>query len=352
MSASAKVVCKVVNNIKVQPVPQVKAFNADPRPVQGQALFGNWIYPPNIFCLARKRLGKTSVVMRIVKECALRKKTLVIVFCPTFRKDRNYAFLRQLCQRMELPLLHFDGLKDEGGVNHLSDIEKALIAMPKDEDDIDADATDDEASGEDGEGKEDKAPEERQCDHIINLDTLKEDATEVDENGEVRKKKKRKSKVRGPRSIVIFDDCSSELRSITIDKFVKIAGSHLGCMSILSSQWAHDISPQAWRQIDFCLCWKALTEDKLEKVFKNTDLHIDYELFQRLYHDATGGEGYHFLLIDVQHGLFKKDFNQEYEIEAAGTSAAGQTAAPEPSKVARRKTPSAAVPSQINPRSC
>ena len=76
--------------------------------------------------------------------------------------------------------------------------------------------------------------------------------------------------------------------------------------------------PACWRQLDFILCFKALVEEKLQLVYKNADLHIPYELFVRLYKDATDGD-YHFLLIDVNRGLFKRDFSHVYEFNADDT---------------------------------
>ncbi len=48
----------------------------------------------NIFCVAKKKSGKTSVIHHLFKECTS-KKTTIIIFCSSIYKDKNWISIRR-----------------------------------------------------------------------------------------------------------------------------------------------------------------------------------------------------------------------------------------------------------------
>ena len=88
-----------INNFVVQPVPLLGG--ADNRPIKGSALFSE-IYA-NIFAVARKNSGKSSVIYNIIKHCSERD-TKVLAFCSTIHKDNAWLQIANLCNKKNIPL--------------------------------------------------------------------------------------------------------------------------------------------------------------------------------------------------------------------------------------------------------
>ena len=73
-----------INKQKVKAIP---IPDEDKRPIKGFDICEE-VYA-NIFLCAKKNSGKTSAIFKIAKECAT-KKTVVIIFCSTAYKDKNW----------------------------------------------------------------------------------------------------------------------------------------------------------------------------------------------------------------------------------------------------------------------
>ena len=56
--------------------------------------------------------------------------------------------------------------------------------------------------------------------------------------------------------------------------------------------------------------------NKLEELYDNMDLQIDFQLFLSLYENATS-KPYSFLFVDRNKGTFRRSFNHEYEINGS-----------------------------------
>ena len=122
--------------------------------------------------------------------------------------------------------------------------------------------------------------------------------------------KKRKPKKIAPEYIFIFDDISTDLKSPDVSKLVK-QNRHYKSKVIISSQYPLDIQPQSRRQIDYWLLFAGHDKEKLEKIYHDADLNIDFDLFLKIYHEATEIK-YHFLYIDTNNSEFRKDFNFKF----------------------------------------
>ena len=79
-----------------------------------------------------------------------------------------------------------------------------------------------------------------------------------------------------------------------------------------------NLAPEARKNIDFWILFGGHSENKLEEIYKNCDLQISFKLFLQLYENATSKQ-YNFLFIDRNKGQFRRNFNNEYQIEKFST---------------------------------
>jgi hypothetical protein len=134
---------------------------------------------------------------------------------------------------------------------------------------------------------------------------------EVEEKKEERKE--RKPKKLGCEYIFVFDDLGSDLRHPSITQLCKI-GRHYKAKLIFSSQYLHDLSNSAIKNIDVCLIFKSFNREKLLVLFEGLDLSCSFEQFVEMYHDATYTP-FNFLYVDCREGSFRRNFNEEYVIK-------------------------------------
>ena len=265
---------KKINKEKVAPIPvpqidssKIKGYNIIP------ALYCN------IALIARKKSGKTSAVFKILKDCA-DKDTKIYIFSSTAYNDDNMIYMQKYFKKKKYQIEIYTEMV-EGKANHLQDILKELETH----EDID---------------EEEENKEEYIC-LFSDLDECK------------KKKKKKKKKKIAPEIIFVFDDISESLKNPSIAKLVK-QHRHYKSKVIISSQEVIDIRPETRKQIDFYLLFGNHPENRLEMVHKDASIPISFELFKTLYDDATRKK-YNFLFIDVPNCKFRKNFNEEYEIQ-------------------------------------
>ena len=75
---------------------------------------------------------------------------------------------------------------------------------------------------------------------------------------------KRKSKYQSPEYIFIFDDLSTELKSSTIPRLLKV-NRHFLCKTLISSQWWNDLHPMSRKQADYFICFEATRKRNWKK---------------------------------------------------------------------------------------
>jgi hypothetical protein len=255
----------------------------DPRPVRGANLFAEPY--ANIFLCARKKSGKTQATFHILKKCAGRK-TKIVVFSSTWDKDPVYEAMRNYFSERDVAIEGFDSMfEDDKRKVCLLD---TLLKTPESA----------VASVGASVGTEQKQQK------VLKLD---------DEDDPVKEPKERKEKYKSPEWIFVFDDLSDELKTPTLMSYLK-KNRHYKSKFIISSQYYKDIAPAARKQVDYYLVFKGASDDLLEVVHKDSDLPIDFDVFQGLYSYATK-EPYTFLYIDKANSKLRKNFNEELEPE-------------------------------------
>ena len=275
----------------------------DTRPVKGYDICQE-VYS-NIFLCARKKSGKTCALFKIIKECAV-KDTVIIVFCSTIYKDKNWIQIRKYFEKKGMDIRVYTSIYEDGE-DQLSTLIHDLSAEAKEKEEIkDEDETQEEPSSAD------------RCDDILqrlasmHLQTNSFPAAESDEKE--KKKKVKKCKYQAPEYIIIFDDLSSELKSSSLLRLMKF-NRHFKTKLIISSQWLHDLLPESRKQFDVFLIFKGFPLKKCELIYRDCDIAIPFEIFYKIYKKATK-KPFSFMYIDTRSDSFRCNFNQEFIIHS------------------------------------
>lgn len=270
MNEQQKIIVQKINDVTVKPI---KGFGQkDPRPIKGASLF-NEIYG-NIFLCARKRSGKTSVIAKIIKECT-NKETSVVVFSSTLERDDIWNAMQDYCNRRGIAFVGYRSIYEDG----CNQLENLLDHLGKSKEVIE---------------------ENKEKVHLLDLCETEE------------RKKEKMQKYRTPEYLIIFDDISNELKDKYVNKLLK-ENRHYKAKVIISSQYWNDLLPMSRKQVDYLLLFKGIQENKLEEIYKDIDLSIDYTTFSKLYHYATV-ERYNFFYIDIRNDELRRNFNSKFTL--------------------------------------
>jgi len=265
-----------INNVNVKPV--VVPDGNESEKIKG------WKIAPfkyfNMFLVAKKKSGKTSLINTIIKKTS-DKRTTFWIFCSTHRIDDSWKAIIQFLEERGNKVNTFDSIFD-GKTNLLNKIldemgEPEIVEEKKDK----------------------KAP--------VNLNDLKRTydlfGKETDEKGEP--KKDYVPKKRAMKHLFIFDDLSPELKHI--DRLLKIH-RHFHASVIISSQYLHDVSISSRLQIDLLIIFRGFSEEKLELVAKSLDLSIAFPTLWSIYKYVTE-EPYNFLYLNVRTEEVRRNLN-------------------------------------------
>ena len=259
---------KKLNNEVVTVIPS--KVPKDLRPVKGFKLFPEM--NANIFVCAKKKSGKTVTIWHTLRKCC-GKDTKIIVFCSTLHKDATWISIQEWAEKKGLVFIGHESIKDEDGVDQLELLIKDLQAKV--------------------EGDE---PEEKSI-----LDSDSED-----------EEPKKKEKYQAPEYIFILDDLSTELKSNSIPRLLKV-NRHFKSKTIISSQWLNDLHPMSRKQQDYFILFRGHPQKKLEEIHRDASISIPLEEFWKVYKFATEMP-FSFLYVDCTTGEFRRNFNELIEL--------------------------------------
>jgi len=135
-----------------------------------------------------------------------------------------------------------------------------------------------------------------------------------DDSSEEIKITRRKKKYISPEFIFVFDDISNQLKSVYLDLFLK-QGRHFLSKIIISSQYYMDLKKDGRANLDIVCLFKNLPLEKLKDIHKESDLDIDFDLFEQMYRQATSGN-YNFFYINTRvPGDYRINFNKRFLIK-------------------------------------
>jgi hypothetical protein len=252
----------------------------DKRPPRGKDL----ISAPyaNIYACAKKKTGKSSVVAKMVLKFA-GKETKVHIFCSTVFIDPTYVALMDELEDKGIACYPSTSIKDDDGFDLVQDILK-----------------EDENFGQ----INDDSDDEHKDNGLLNLD---EELT--------KKKRKKKSKFKELRRLIIFDDLANEIRGSTSLKTLLKKNRHILCKTIIASQHINDLDPQSINQLDYVFLFKSHNDDKLVELHKKLDLSISPERFISMYKTITGDKTKYDFLYITRFEEYRKNFNNEILLE-------------------------------------
>jgi hypothetical protein len=271
---------ETLNNVVVKPLVNTVG-NIDITKVKGGKLIPT-VYNCTFLC-AKRASGKTSTLAEILLRTS-DKKTQFYVFCPTTKVDSSWITLIEKLESRGNIVNVFDSIMD-GKVNLLNDI-MADLSMPEDS-------------------------------KIKTDDETKPLGIKLNFGDETKKERKEyKPKKVAPKHIFVFDDISGELKNTALVSLLKKSRHFLSAVYI-SSQYIHDLQPQSIKQLDYFLCFRSFSRDKLEHIYKLLDLSIGLDKFIEIYDYCfkDPNERFSFLYIDVRSQTFRKNFNKNLVLE-------------------------------------
>src|SRR5579885_1256271 len=238
---------KRINNVKVDPLVLPK----QPKHILGCKLFSQ--LNANIFIAAPKNSGKTTVIKKILDECA-DKNTHVIIFCGTIHNDPTWKAIIDDLDHRHIKHSDFTSIFTDNGVNILD----ALI-------------------------KELTSPEEEKQAPAVKIPIMKF-AEDDKPDTETKEKKKKKKKYQSPDYIIIFDDLSAELKNPMIPKLMKIQ-RHFSSKIIISSQSYIDCDPRVRNgNLDYLLLFRNIPDHVLDRIYEEQSIPMNIEMFKKLYY--------------------------------------------------------------------
>lgn len=295
-----------LRQINEQVVRAIPIPDEDRRPIKGYDICEE-VYA-NIFLCARKKSGKTSALFKILKECAGRK-TVIIVFCSTAYKDKNWIQIRKYFEKKHRDIRIFTSIFEEG-IDQLSALVEELKQEAKEQEE-DSNEKEGRGAGETEIERCDDILERLQRMHLYATGQATREAEEEDD--EIPKKKGgKKSKYQSPEYIIVFDDLSGELKSRSLLSLLKF-NRHFKSKLIISSQWLHDLLPESRKQIDLFLIFKGFPDKKLAEIYKDCDSGVPFDTFLKVYKKATKYP-HSFLYIDTRSDQYRRNFNEQFLI--------------------------------------
>lgn len=280
----------------------------------------------NIFELAKKFSGKTTIAENILQHCA-GKNTKFIFIVSTINKDPTWKRIVKYWENKGNDVITYDDLyyytDDDERVNVIQEFINEQKSLAEDELDEENKYTEQKGSGI----IKTHNPQIIKTDNkrsILNYLQVGKGQPEVIEEPKKEPKKEepsnieksKKQKVIYPEYIIVIDDLGAGMRDKSITQLLK-TNRHYKTKVILSGQNLNDLEPAAIRQIDYCLVFGRIPEEKLEKLREDLNLTIAKEQFLEIYRDATD-KPYQFLYIgrSPKGDIFRKSFNQEYILDS------------------------------------
>lgn len=253
---------------------------------------------PNMFLLAMKNSGKTTVIENIIKRKA-GKHTKFLFFSSTIHKDKTWKNILETYSDKDVIAETSFILED--GSNLLEEFmnERKEEAMPENE--------------------EQKAPP------IVIKKTVRGSRSKpviqkieepIEEKELTDEQKIKKSKVIYPAWIIVIDDLSGEMsKSAALERLLK-TNRHFSCMVIISSQSLNDLNPRQIGQLEYVLLFGKIPDEKLKETYDKLAIYMPWETFYNLYRDATK-EKYGFLYVGRgSDGIqYRKGFTEAYNLE-------------------------------------
>ncbi len=225
------------------------------------------------------------------------KKTIIIIFCSTLYKDKNWIAIRKWVEKRGNPHEFFTSIHQDG-----EDQIQRLVDELNDE----ARAREEEQND-----KEEEHP-------VSNIDRLMNYFKNHGHGDKKEKKKKKpKDKYQSLEYFIVFDDIGNELKSPSLLALLR-QNRHYLSKIVISSQYLNHLLPESRKQLDLFIIFKGQPEKKLQEIYRDADLAIPFEKFLSMYKEATKinkdkkKKQFPFFYVDTRNDDFRRYFNQRF----------------------------------------
>lgn len=295
---------KTINDAKISKVKTVDIKNVE---IKGYDYFSEPY--ANIFLLAKKKSGKTTLIYNILKNCGLKNYTKIIIICSTVNKDATYEKIKELCNKNYINNEYYDDIINDDGENVI----EQFIRSQKQNSRTEKTETQDLSGGAIKSNfiKFTSINKNFPYDQDHKLNTIEPNITETKIEDDQDHKMDPKN-ILAPEFIIVIDDLGAETRNKSITQLLK-TNRHYKSKVILSSQNLEDLQPAAIRNLDYMLLFGSIPEDKIEKIRDQLLLDIDYQKLVQIYKTITNKK-YNFLYIDIRNELLRQNFDKLIEI--------------------------------------
>ena len=233
-----------------------------------------WVKNPysNIFTIAKKHSGKSTIVRNIVKN-VIDKRTKVMIFSGSVSKDPVYLDMIKWMKDKEIKVETYPSFIVKNGGQKVNMIEQLMNVLSN---------------------------SKSKADEIVENEEKKLDFEDK------RPKRKKKEKI-VPELLLIFDDLGATLRDQSIATLTKL-NRQFKIMNIFSFHAGTDVLPATQQQSDVTLLFGGYPEEKLEKLYESLVPTVDFETWKCLYNHATQ-KRFDFLYLDVRANEYRKNFD-------------------------------------------
>lgn len=314
-----KITVERVNDIQVKPI---KIYDPD----DGLLPKGYEMFPikhPCVFLCAHRNSGKTMTICNILKYCSDKDSTILLI-SGTANTDPVWLSFRKYCKKNGIRFESVTEIKSNLNgkkTDFLDDFIESEITKKGNEQNIDNSDEEEEEPLKTSlfQGVDDSEEEyEEDEEEIIPLkSTIHPRSKMIFSKLKDETSMKVKKTFYTPKYFVVLDDLSSELRTPSLENFLKIA-RHGKVFTICSSQYVHDIKPTSIKQCEYILLFKG-NLNKLEKIRVDCGLSIDLPTLEKIYSHATK-DPYNFLYISTRTNEYRKNFNSKYYIPVKNES--------------------------------
>jgi len=268
---------KKINNIKIQ---RVITNKIEENRIAGYGMFPE-IYS-NIYICSKKKSGKTTLIYNILKKCC-NKNTHVWIFTPTIKKDDTWKAICEMLEKKGCNISTYIHFIDEDGSNILTEIINELI-----NEDID----------EEQEQQEEEYKEQTKPLCLCKFGNEEEQEERKEESNLIKKEEKKNKKTKiYVEQLFVLDDLASDLRNKAISQIL-VKNRHFRSKVIISGHQPQNLAPQARANLDYCIVFKGMADDKLKQLHNDLNLSMDFDKFLSVYNEATL-KPYSFLWISV-----------------------------------------------------
>lgn len=213
---------------------------------------------PNIFISASKGSGKSTVILRIIENMAVKRKndlsTTIYLFSSTYQNDPIYKKLIKNCKNIGIDITIYYN-------DNYNEIFEEILPI------------------------------------------LSERSKKYDET---------QNKYIYPLSIIVWDDIN--IRQNYIYEILR-TNRHYKICNILSSQNYKDLSPKCRSNLNYLLIFN-MTDTQAEKIYEEQLTNfITYDTFHNIFAHIKSLNKYNFLYIDTKTGNMRINFNYKIDIK-------------------------------------